>query len=251
MRPGRYFGPIDISNGLIETVENTASTNADLLERAEKGAGEGLWLRAEQQSGGHGRLGRVWESPRGNLYCSTILRLKADDPPAFTLSFVAGLAALKTANDLLPNANARLKWPNDVLVDGAKLSGILLERRGDAVVIGIGMNVRIAPDVPGRAVTSLLAQGAHIALGPADVLEPLVTQFAAQVQIWRSDGVGAILADWEANAHIPGEYLTVKIHHHESLTGQYNGLQADGALRLKLLDGTIKIITTGDVDILR
>lgn len=249
MPPGLCSRGFD-GNPLIETIAVTASTNADMLGRAGAGAPEGLWLRAEQQSGGRGRLGRIWLSPVGNLYCSTIVRIRPGDSPAPSLAFVAGLAVVETANKLIPAANARLKWPNDVLVNRAKLSGILLERRSDAVIIGIGMNVRIVPQVADRDVTSLCHEGAHFALTPGDVIEELVSAFARHLSIWREAGLGTVLAQWQALAHRLGEPLTVNLGGRDQLTGRYDGLQPDGTLRLKLPDGKIEIITAGDVELL-
>lgn len=236
---------------MIETVAVTASTNADLLDRVATGGSEGLWLRAEQQSGGRGRLGRTWSSPLGNLYCSTIVRLRTSDPAAASLAFVAGLAVVQTANKFLPAQGARLKWPNDVLVGGAKLAGMLLERRDNAVIVGIGMNVRIVPDVPERKVTSLCHEGAHIAVSPADVIEELASAFACNLSEWRGEGLGTMLAKWKAHAHSLGEPLVVNPGGSETLNGVYDGLQPDGALRLKLPDGRIEIITAGDVELIR
>jgi BirA family biotin operon repressor/biotin-[acetyl-CoA-carboxylase] ligase len=235
---------------VIETIADTASTNADMLQRAGAGAPEGLWLRAEQQSGGRGRLGRSWSSPSGNLYCSTIVRIRDGDPPAPSLAFVAGLAVVLTANKLIPAANARLKWPNDVQVNRAKLAGILLERRNDAVVVGIGMNVRVVPQVADKDVTSLCQEGAHIALTPADIIEELAFLFAHVLSQWREAGLGTVLAQWQSLAHSVGEPLTVNPGGRDQLTGLYDGLQSDGALRLKLPDGKIEIITAGDVELL-
>src|SRR5690606_6236394 len=120
----------------IRTVEQTGSTNADMLALAQAGASEGLWLRAERQTLGKGRQGKAWESPPGNLYASTLIRLRPSDPPAATLALVAAVALEEAVSVFLP-ARAAIKWPNDLLIDGAKLSGILLERAADAVVIGI------------------------------------------------------------------------------------------------------------------
>src|SRR5436853_1339519 len=112
----------------ILTVAETGSTNDDLASLAREGAAEGLWLRAERQTGGRGRQGREWHSPAGNLYASTLVRLRPADPPAPTLALVAAVALHEVASAFAGGARIEIKWPNDLMVGGAKLSGILLER---------------------------------------------------------------------------------------------------------------------------
>ncbi|PXW75895.1 BirA family biotin operon repressor/biotin-[acetyl-CoA-carboxylase] ligase [Blastomonas natatoria] len=234
---------------MIETVALTGSTNADMMVRADAGAPEGLWLRAEQQDGGRGRLGRQWLSPVGNLYCSTLVRLRPDDPPAHLLAFVTALAVHDTVLHILPGCGARLKWPNDVHVEGAKLAGILLERRGDAVVVGIGMNVALAPDVPGRSVTSLRDLGAMTQIDAQAVVELLADHFAARLAQWRSVASATLLDVWCAAAHKPGDAMAVQRGPGDRIEGVFEGLAHDGALRLRLSDGRIETISAGDVDL--
>ena len=234
---------------MIETVALTGSTNADMMARADAGAPEGLWLRAEQQDGGRGRLGRQWLSPIGNLYCSTLVRLRPDDPPAHLLAFVTALAVHDTVLHILPGCGARLKWPNDVHVEGAKLAGILLERRADAVVVGIGMNVAFAPDVPGRTVTSLRDLGAMAQIDAAAVIELLADRFATRLAQWRSVTSATLLDVWCAAAHKPGEAMAVQRAPDDRIEGVFDGLSSDGALRLKLADGRVEIVSAGDVSL--
>src|SRR5690606_23398371 len=124
------------------------------LALAAAGAAEGSWLRADRQSAGKGRQGRAWVSPVGNLYASTLVRLRQSDPPAPTLALVAAVA-LAHVIDTAGCPAVRIKWPNDLMVDDAKVAGILLERSGDAIVIGYGLNVQSAPAIEGRATASL------------------------------------------------------------------------------------------------
>src|SRR5687768_16834440 len=113
--------------GAIRTVAETGSTNDDLASLAREGAPEGSWLRAIRQSGGRGRQGRDWHSPPGNLHASTLVRLRPGDPPAPTLALVAAVALHEVASALVvAGVEIEIKWPNDLLVAGAKLSGILL-----------------------------------------------------------------------------------------------------------------------------
>jgi len=221
-----------------------------MLARADAGACEGSWLRAEQQSGGRGRLGRAWLSPVGNLYCSTLVRLRPDDRPPHLLTFVTGLAVLDTVRIIVPIAPARLKWPNDVHVGGAKLSGILLERRGDAVVVGIGLNVAVAPEISGRSVTSLHLEGAPVQIDAAAVLDLLVNAFASRLFQWRTTDTAALLDVWCAAAHKPGEAMAVQRGVQDRVEGVFDGLSPQGALQLRCADGRVEIVGAGDVDLL-
>lgn len=240
---------------MIEVVEATESTNADLARRL--GAGEhvpeGYWLRALRQNAGRGRRGREWVSPEGNLACSTVVALRANDPAVHTLAFVAALAVHDVVAGELPPRTGEdrpgciLKWPNDVLVNGAKISGVLLERCGDHVVAGIGINVRTAPVVPGRATISLHAAGG--AGDAAAVLERLAASFAARLAQWRTQGLATVLADWQRRASPPGTPMLVALDEDGALAGAYAGLDPDGALRLRLADGTLRVIHAGDVSL--
>ncbi len=217
--------------------------------RALNGADEGLWLRAEKQSGGIGRLGRKWESPEGNLYCSTMVVCRAEDPQPSTLSFVAALAVHKAINAHVPHDDIRLKWPNDILVSGHKICGILLERSGEAVVVGIGVNIAVAPQVEGRIVTSLHKEGAEASLTAASFLETLAQYFADAVNEWRQSGLPAILAAWQERAHPLGTRLSTSDEKGNRLEGEYAGLSDQGALRLRKADGALIEIHAGDVDV--
>lgn len=207
---------------------------------------EGTWLRAEQQTAGRGRQGRVWDSPAGNLYASTLVAIRPDDPPAAGLALVAAVALEQTVRDALPDASAlRLKWPNDLLLGGAKLSGILLERGAAHVVVGIGVNVAHHPVLADRATTSLRAAGATV--DAATLLENLADRFAAWVAIWRGQGMAPVAARWSERAHPVGTALNVRLPDQTALDGQFVGLDASGALLIGLADGTRHVIHAGDV----
>ncbi len=215
---------------------------------AEQGnAPEGFWLRAEKQVGGVGRLGRKWESPAGNLYCSTVVDIRPGDPTPSSLSFVAGLAVYTSIRSFLPGAEMILKWPNDVLVSHAKICGILLERVRNQIVVGIGVNIAVKPEIEGRAVTSLAAEGATI--DAAGFLDHLSETFAAFVNIWRDQGFSHILTEWQKLAHPVGSTVTTSDERGEKTTGKYAGLTRDGALCLRKADGTLIEIHAGDISI--
>lgn len=233
-----------VLTGLIRTIPETGSTNADMLAFAAAGASEGSWLRAERQTGGRGRQGRAWESPPGNLYASTLVRLRPSDPVAATLALVAAVALQDAVGVFLPS-RATLKWPNDLLIDGAKLSGILLERAGDAVVIGIGVNLAHHPDLPDRPATSLAAHG--VAVPPDTFVEVLAEAFARWLGRWRGEGVDAIRQNWCARAHPVGTALSTHLPDGSKVDGLFDGLDAEGALILKEAGGSRRVIHAGDV----
>lgn len=232
---------------MFEQVALTGSTNADLLVRAAAGAPEGLWLRADQQDGGRGRMGRDWISPAGNLYASTIVRIGANDPSPASLAFVAGLAAHQTIRQVAPEIAIQIKWPNDILTsDGAKLCGILLERAGDAIVAGFGINLAHHPQNIGRATSDLRALGANPP-GAQSVCEILANFMEEWLRRWRQGPLVDLLRAWEAAAHPHGAALQVNLPDGEQLQGLFAGLADDGALRLRLADGEIRAIHAADI----
>jgi BirA family transcriptional regulator, biotin operon repressor / biotin---[acetyl-CoA-carboxylase] ligase len=231
-----------------EFIAETGSTNGDLIARLARGerAAEGNWLIADRQTGGRGRQGRAWLSAPGNFTGSTVVRLYPPDPPPASLSFVAALALYETVLPRLHGPAAlMLKWPNDVLLGGAKLAGILLEREGDHAVIGIGVNLAAAPILPDRTVGALSAQG------PAPARDGFAHALAAQMDLelqrWREFGFDPIRRRWLAAAHAPGTALVVHDGTGQPVSGSFEGLEDDGGLRLRLADGSIRAIRAGDV----
>lgn len=217
-----------------------------MLALAAEGTAEGLWLRAERQTAGRGRMGRDWRSPAGNLYASTLVRLRSGDPPAPSLTFVAAVALFDALRLFAPDAAWQIKWPNDLLADGSKLSGILPERAGDAVVVGIGVNLASHPQNLDRPTTSIAAL-TGVAPDPAAFLEALAGKFETWRDIWRREGLLRVLARWRDVAHPEGTRLWVALPEGGRLDGAYGGLDADGALRLRLADGSTRVIHAGDV----
>ena len=216
--------------------------------RAEQGADEGLWIRAETQNGGIGRLGRKWESPKGNLFCSGLADIRSGDPISSSLSFVAALAVFETIRSYLPDTEMQLKWPNDVLVSGAKICGILLERVGNQIVVGIGINVAIAPPVDGRPIMSIHQAGATHCTAEK-LIEELATAFARNVDSWRSFGLASTLSEWQKHAHPIGAIVSTSAPHGGKISGEFAGLAEDGALRLRKADDTLIEIRAGDIEL--
>ena len=233
---------------MIRTVPETGSTNADLLDSLATGkrVAEGDWLVADRQSGGRGRQGRTWLGARGNFMGSTVVHVSPQDPPAATLSFVVALALYETVVARVGSPRElQLKWPNDVLLGGEKFCGLLLEREGQAVVIGVGVNLASAPAVKDRCARSLAE------LGPAPDRDVFAADLAAQFDVelgrWRQYGLEPILNRWLAAAHPVGSALTVHEPRGDRLQGTFAGLERDGALRLRLADGACRVIHAGDV----
>jgi len=233
---------------LIETIPETGSTNADLLARLAGGdaVAEGDWLVADRQTAGRGRQGREWFDGSGNFMGSTVVRCRAGDPPSPSLALVAGLAVQAAVSPHVPPpAFAVLKWPNDVMVGMAKLAGILLERVGEDVVVGVGVNLARAPDVPERETVACSR------FGPAPDRDGfaagLARAFADELQRWRQFGLAATIARWQACAHPVGTALTVTPPGEGVLSGHFAGLDESGALRLALPDGTTRIVHAGEI----
>ena len=233
---------------MIETVAATGSTNADLLARAAAGEllHEGRWLVADRQDAGRGRQGRVWQDASGNFMGSTPVRVTADGPPPHTLALVAGLAVYEAVAPLIPpTAKPMLKWPNDVLLNGAKLAGILLERSRDTIIVGIGVNLAKAPGLADRKTIALSA------FGPAPdrdlFAQSLAERFAQELDRWRTYGLDLLARRWTVAAHPVGTPLTVWPPGEEPLSGSFAGLTEEGNLRLAFSDGDARVIHAGDV----
>lgn len=231
---------------LIRTVAEAGSTNDDLAVLARDGAVEGTWLRAERQTSGRGRQGRSWSSSPANLHASTLVRLRTGDPPAATLALLAGVA-LQEVVEAYSGANAvTIKWPNDLVAGGAKLSGILLERIGNAVIVGFGVNLGEHPEGLDRPATSLgaLVGGAP---PPDQFLMQLAVAFASWLSRWRSEGVAPVRQRWLEKAHPVGTALSTTSASGDRLEGLFQGLDETGALKMQLADGSTHIIHAGDV----
>lgn len=233
---------------MIETVSRTGSTNGDLAARLKAGerVAEGHWLVADRQNAGRGRQGREWFDGLGNFMGSTVVHVQPSDPSTPTLALLAGLAAYQAVLPHCPDpAGLRLKWPNDLIFAGAKLAGILLEREGDSVIVGIGVNLAIAPQVPGRATLALSK------FGPTPdrdlFASSIAGYFAEELQRWRTYGAEPLINRWESAAHSIGTGLTVHEQSDGVVSGAFDGLLPDGSLRLRLADGSSRAIHAGDV----
>ncbi|MXO65992.1 biotin--[acetyl-CoA-carboxylase] ligase [Altericroceibacterium endophyticum] len=230
---------------MIETIAETRSTNSDLLNRLSAGEHleEGYWLVADRQTAGRGRQGRSWLDADGNFMGSTVVLRHAADPPAQNLSFLSGLAVLQASKRMMGHVFwPVLKWPNDVLVDGRKFVGILLEAQHNHIVVGIGVNLVAAPTLPDRVAAALGHASRDI------FAQELAGCFAQELDYWRSYGSQHLFDRWLEWAHPVGSALSVHDGAGERISGTFAGLAADGALQLRMNDGTMQIIHAGDVN---
>jgi BirA family transcriptional regulator, biotin operon repressor / biotin---[acetyl-CoA-carboxylase] ligase len=233
----------------------TTSTNADAFHLAEAGAEEGTTVIADAQIGGKGRRGRVWSSPSGvNLYCSVVLRpaIMPHEAPQLTfLSAVAVARAIAQATALEPE----IKWPNDVLISGRKVAGLLNEMSAETdrvnfVILGIGVNLNMTPaqfpaEVRTPATSLLLEQGlpvnrAQFAARMLGELDRLYTDFLHH-------GFGPVRDEWQQRCNANGREVVVSEAGVETVRGMFHGIDGDGALLLRFPDGTVERILSGDV----
>ena len=185
----------------------------------------------------------MWETIAGNFHGSTLVKVMPDDPPAPALALVAGLALIEAVEDTAPNAPLSLKWPNDLMLGDAKLAGILLERSGERIVVGFGVNLAGAPEIEGRTTAALkpLAEIAPEAFAPL-----LAGKFAQILAMWRAAEPAQFAEAWMAKAHPIGTPLKVHNAPGELVSGTFDGIEPDGAMRLRR-DGVIDVIRSGDV----
>jgi BirA family biotin operon repressor/biotin-[acetyl-CoA-carboxylase] ligase len=183
-------------------------------------------------------------SPAGNFYGSTIVELRPGDPQPQTLSLAAGLALIEAVDTAAPGEPLMLKWPNDLLHLGRKLAGILLERSAGRVVIGFGVNLASAPVLDDRQCASLSGR-----IGPEAFAPLLAGSFARLLQLWRTSEPLLLAQAWLARAHPIGTPLAVHAASDEVIAGRFDGLEPDGALRLRRDDGTLDVIRAGDVEL--
>ncbi len=219
-------------NWIIHHKSITESTNLDA-----KNGKAGDVFTADEQTAGRGRLDHKWHSTPGeNLMCSLVIDVTDKSPIEIsTLPLVVGLAVLNTVKSFA-DKNIKLKWPNDVLVDGRKISGILCERNNDMVIAGIGINVNqkiFPPDISSRA-TSLTLINPSIRTSPQEVLRTLLSEFDAVHSIWFNSGFTALHARFSEIDFLKGKIISVLQTDNDAnpVTGICDGIQADGTLRV-------------------
>ena len=230
------------------------STNAEARRRAEGGEVGPVWLTAGRQNAGRGRRGRGWETGESNLAATYLFITPKPPAEAAQISFVAALAVGELASVFAPPGLVSLKWPNDTLLAGRKAAGILVESGpfpagGLWVAVGIGVNLARAPmmlTAPALPATSLAEHMPGPPPKPLEALEILGLALERWRGVWERVGFAPIAEAWTARAHGLGERCTARLSA-ETIEGIAEGLDADGALRLRTADGSVRRITAGDV----
>lgn len=231
------------------------STNAEAHRLAMAGERGPLWIIADLQSQGRGRLGRRWVSEPGNLYSTFVFTLAGSALTASQVGLVAALAIRDTALALLPKRSptVMIKWPNDVQLGGAKLAGILAETVASSrdgrvtVALGMGFNLAHAPEDTPYPATALARHGASVT--PREALDVLDDSLSYWLSVWQEGrGFAAIRENWLKDAAGLGKEFTATVNHSE-IRGRFESLGDDGAMILALEDGSLKSIHSGEVQI--
>ncbi|HYD16123.1 MAG TPA: biotin--[acetyl-CoA-carboxylase] ligase [Hyphomicrobium sp.] len=248
-----------MTSARIERLSAVDSTNAEAMRRAVAGECGPLWITTDAQTAGRGRAGRSWSSDPGNLQATLLVTLSAAPPKAYQLALVAGVAVFDAIDVAMrPDApqGLRLKWPNDILVDGVKTGGILIESStlprkhaeepGLAAVIGIGLNIASHPATLDRPATHLTAHGA--CPDPQALLAHISEAMGIWLAIWdEGRGFATVRDAWLNRAHPLGERMSINTGV-ERVSGTFLGLDHDGALIIETEGGT-RQFTFGDVSL--
>ena len=243
-------------NIIVLKYDSLPSTNTEAAEQARKGAAEGVCIIAREQSAGRGRQGRAWSSKKDSgLYLSIILRphFAPDHRPLITL--LAGIAVFETLKGI--GISADIKWVNDIIVRDKKIAGILAEAvetpTGTAIIVGIGINLTEgnSPADDRNAATSIYEETGE--LFSPDKIAADLTQYLTRYYEMLNTGLGSyeIVREWkERSSYFAGKSIKVTTGN-EIFEGITDGLEANGALRVKIADGTLKIVNAGDIERLR
>jgi BirA family biotin operon repressor/biotin-[acetyl-CoA-carboxylase] ligase len=230
--------------------ETIGSTSDEAKRFARDGAEEGLIVWAKAQTTGRGRRGRVWVSPPGNLHMSLVLRPNCRAGVAAQLGFVAALGMADALGEVAAGVAVSCKWPNDLLANGKKIAGILLETEmtggelPDFFVLGIGVNLAASPDDTPYLATSLAEEGAPDVV-PLIVIPAFVRRFAIWRDRWREGGFAPVRAGWLARAAGLGQPIQVRLER-DTLAGRFLDLDVDGALVLDIA-GVSRRIAAGEI----
>ena len=232
-------------------LDSVSSTNDEVKRRALAGASEGTLVVAGEQLAGRGRSGRKWKSKPGNLYASLLLRPKCDVASASQISFLAAVALTTAVVKIAPYLTPVHKWPNDVLINGAKLSGILLESAArssnliDWLILGIGVNVVHHPEEASMAATSLREHGVA-KIDAKSMLHALAPALLHWLGVWQAQGFRPVRTAWLKRATGLNCPINVRLPR-EEFSGIFRDLGDDGSLLVEQDDGTIRAITAGEV----
>jgi len=224
-------------------LDRVDSTNLEAFRLFQGGESGPLWIWADEQTAGRGRLGRAWQSPPGNLYATFLWQSHAPQAAASQAGFVAALAVHDAVKALCPKAQLRLKWPNDVLLDGGKLCGLLAETlQASPLVLAMGFGVNLA-HAPAGLPYAAARLGADVP--PSVMLERLAEAFAARLSQWQEGrGFPSIREDWCARSVPVGTRMSV-----DGRNGQFAGLDASGALLFQETPNEVRTVHAGDVQL--
>jgi len=229
------------------------STNLEAKRLAAAGAEDGTLVWARRQTGGYGRQGRAWASEPGNLFLSLIVRPDCSLAEAAQFSFVTAVALGDAFGSVAPPlVEIGYKWPNDVLLNGRKAAGILLESKAGAdqrlewLVIGVGANVASFPAETRLPATSLHFEGCPASVTAVDLLEAFARHLLSWVNLWLDDGFAPVREAWLRHARGRGEEIEVRLPR-ETLKGVFQDLDGSGTLVLRLADGSLRRIAAGEV----
>ena len=239
---------IDLPKGWrLSVLPEVDSTNTEVLLRAEAGEVEGLAVRADIQTTGRGRRGRPWHSPAGNLYLSILV----DTPPAVAgqVGFAAALALIDAVTQCAGGdpLELRCKWPNDLVLNGAKVAGLLLEAvpDRDQVVVGIGANL-VPTDIDDPLYPVGAVFEADQKIDPDTLAAQMCIALQTWLETWRTVGFTPLRKAWLSRAEGLNKPIVVRLPH-ESLEGTFDGLSEDGALMLNQGGPVVREIPAGDV----
>ncbi|HYM19117.1 MAG TPA: biotin--[acetyl-CoA-carboxylase] ligase [Micropepsaceae bacterium] len=225
--------------------ETLDSTNEEARRLAEKGERGPLWILASCQTAGRGRRGRNWISEEGNLFATLLLNPQGDKAHWPQLGFAMALGTAEMLEAYTSATEVKLKWPNDVLVQGRKIAGILLEAYGDALAIGVGVNLKSAPEgTEFPAISFERATGN--APDPQSALAVLAGRMHAWYEVWCEQGFHPLKRAWLARAYGLGGPMTARLAN-EELNGVFEALDEDGALMLRMADGAHRRVTAADI----
>ena len=219
------------------------STNKYAKEKIIEGIEEETVIWAHRQTDGKGRRDNNWDSPEGNLYMSFIIKPNIERQHIGQLSFAASLAIANMLSDLIEgNQEVKVKWPNDVLVDKKKISGILVETDSNSewVVVGMGVNIAASPD------EAISLYDIEVDISVKDFLERLILQFGLVVARIEQEGFEGVQKEWLDRAYRIGEEIVARLSH-ETVIGVFKGIDDNGILELELEDGSIRKIASGEV----
>lgn len=235
----------------LDVVQVTGSTNTDLANAAKHGAPEGKVLIAEEQAHGRGRLDRQWVSPaRAGLTMSFLLRPTVPREQWGTLSLLAAVA-LEESLKAVCGVGAKLKWPNDVLIDGKKVCGILSQVEGNAVIVGAGLNVSLTEEeLPVPEATSLALSGAST-LDREEIAAGFLAHVAAVYATWNERGPASVIERWRRNSATLGRHVAVSFPNGRKVSGRAVAIDDTGCLRVALENGAVETIAAGDIVHLR